>query len=133
MATSKPARLDASGYAAGDFNRETLQAQSYDRTFILGGPVIKVYQTAEESGLGNVYDHQRISHVMDMPIIKNHDDDIVVPSNLLLHDNEGKLAFKNEKDQSQLFIYDLETGKVVQEIDTGDIKLTAISNDLKNG
>jgi len=47
---------------------------------------VKVYQTAEESGLGNVYDHQKLSHVTDLPIIKNKDGDSVTPSNLLLHD-----------------------------------------------
>ena len=40
------------GYTDGE-NKELIQAQSYDRTFILNGPIVKVYQNAEESGLGN--------------------------------------------------------------------------------
>ena len=114
-------------------NKETIQAQSYDRTFILSGPVIKVYQTAEESGLGFVSDQLKISHVTDLPIVKTAKGDIVQPSNLLLHDSEGQLVFKNEVDPSQLYIYDLETGKVLQELDTAGINFNSIANDTKNG
>lgn len=110
-------------------NRETLQAQSYDRTFILSGPIIKVYRQ-DDSINGNL---ANIVHVTDMPPIFSSTDS-VTPVNLLLHDNEGQLVFKNERDPSQIFIYDLETGKVVQELDTGgDIKFTHINNDIKNG
>ena len=58
-----------------------------------------------------------------------------MPSNLLLHDNEGQLVFRNEKDPSQVFIFDLEQGKIVQEIKTGKEKVNfnQINNDLKNG
>ena len=52
-------------------NKELIQAQTYDRTFILNGPIVKVYQNAEESGLGNVYDHQRLVHCLDLPAIKD--------------------------------------------------------------
>ena len=116
-------------------NRETLQAQSYDRTFILNGPVVKVYETAEESGLGNVYDHQKISFVTDLPTIKNKDGDSITPSNLLLHDNENQLVFKSESDPSKVFIFDLESGKVIQEIKTGkeQINFNQLCNDTKNG
>ena len=58
-----------------------------------------------------------------------------MPTNLLLHDNEGQLVFKNDNDSSQLFIFDLESGKIVQEIKTGkeSIKFQQINNDIKNG
>lgn len=58
-----------------------------------------------------------------------------MPSNLLLHDNEGKLVFLNERDPTQMFIFDLEEGKVVQKIATGkqSIKFEQINNDEKNG
>jgi WD40 repeat protein len=73
--------------------------------------------------------------VTDLPIVETIKGDQVQPCNLLLHDNEGQLVFKNEKDPTQLFIYDLETGKVVQQIKTGKeiIKFNSISNDMKNG
>ncbi len=70
-----------------------------------------------------------------MPVLKDLHNQPIMPSNLLLHDNEGQLVFKNESDPSQLFVYDLETGKVVQEIKTGKevVKFNHINNDLKNG
>jgi len=43
-------------------------------------------------------------------LIKNKNKETVLPTNLLLHDNEGKLVFKNDSDPSQLFIFDLESG-----------------------
>ena len=117
-----------------DINRETLQAQCYDRTFILSGPVVKVYQTAEE-GLGFVREHAELQHVTDMPLIMGKDHEPIIPTNLLLHDNEGQMVFKNEKEPSELFLFDLESGKVVQEIKTGKekIKFEQINNDMKNG
>jgi hypothetical protein len=58
----------------------------------------------------------------------------VVPANLLLHDNEGKLVFKNEKNTSKLYIYDLETGKLQQTIKTGRdvINFNSLCNDSKS-
>jgi hypothetical protein len=96
---------------------------------------VKVYETAEESGLGNVYDHQKISFVTDLPTIKNKDGDSITPSNLLLHDNENQLVFKSESDPSKVFIFDLESGKVIQEIKTGkeQINFNQLCNDTKNG
>ena len=69
-----------------------------------------------------------------MPVLK-YEDQTVTPSNLLLHDNEGQLVFKNENDPSQVFIYDLESGKVVQQIKTGKtpVSFNHIANDTKNG
>jgi len=29
-------------------NRESIQAQGYDRTFVVNGPVVKIYKSAEE-------------------------------------------------------------------------------------
>lgn len=63
--------------------------------------------------MGNIYDHQRISLVTDIPIIKNADGEEITPSNLLLHDNEGQLVFKSESDPSKVFVLDLESGKIV--------------------
>lgn len=68
-----------------------------------------------------------------MPIVKEVDGTHVTPSNLLLHENEGKLVFKNEKDPSKIYIYDLETGKLQQTIKTGKDKVVfnSICNDTK--
>jgi hypothetical protein len=53
----------------------------------------------------------------------NGDRDPVIPTNLLLHDCEGQMIFKNDNDPSQLFLFDLESGKIVQEIKTGKEKI----------
>jgi len=96
---------------------------------------VKVYQTAEESGLGNIYDTQKISFVTDLPVIKDHRGDAVTPANLLLHDQEGQLVFKSESDPSKVFIFDLESGKIVQEVRTGKetVRFNQLCNDIKNG
>ena len=71
----------------------------------------------------------------DLPAIKTSLGEEVIPSNLLLHDNEGQLVFKSESDPSKLFVFDLESGKIVQEIKTGreQINFNQICNETKNG
>lgn len=47
-------------------NSELVQAHSYDRTFIVSGPVVKVYKDAD------LQDNQRkLEFDMKFPIIKN--------------------------------------------------------------
>jgi VID27 C-terminal WD40-like domain len=97
---------------------------------------VKVYRTAEEeSTLGYFNDQQKIQHVTDLPIVKEADGSVVTPSNLLLFDNEGKMVFKNEKNPSKLYVYDLETGKLEQTIKTGkeEVFFNSISNDTRGG
>ena len=98
-------------------NRETLQAQMYDRTFTLHGPVIKVYKTADEDNDGP---HQRLAHQMNFPKIKNEKGQTIQPTNMLLHNNESQLIFMNESDPSQVAIFDLEKGKIVQTLENTD-------------
>lgn len=95
------------------YNKETLQAQLYDRKFILNGPVIKVYQNSDESFSGGLA-KQRLSHIMDFPIIKSYDNQPLNPSNLTLFDNENKLGFIDEKQRDKVYMFDLEKGKVIQ-------------------
>eukprot|EP00347_Sterkiella_histriomuscorum_P022900 403336735 len=116
-------------------NKELVQAQTYDRTFILNGPIVKVYQNAEESGFGNEYEHQRLQHTLDLPALKDQNGNQIVPQNLILANNESNLIFNNEKENSQLFMFDLETGKIVQQLKTGKdvINFQKLSNETKNG
>lgn len=85
--------------------------------------------------MGNVYDHQRLDWVQDLPILKDQSDNLITPSNLLLNNNESHLIFKNEHDKSQLLMFDLETGKVVQHIKTGKdmVDFEKVANEKKNG
>ena len=88
-----------------------------------------------QEGLGFINEHTQLEHCTDLPVIVDKDHDPIVPTNLLLHDNEGQLVFRNDKDPSQIFIFDLESGKIVQEVHTGKdkIKFEQINNDMKNG
>lgn len=49
-------------------NRESVQAQSYDRTFVVNGPVVKIYKSAEEE---TDLQNQRMEYVMHLPVMKN--------------------------------------------------------------
>ena len=56
-----------------DENSESVQAQSYDRTFIVSGPVVKVYRKAEaDEGRSLAFD-------MSLPILKNDQGDKLNP------------------------------------------------------
>ncbi|CDW81218.1 UNKNOWN [Stylonychia lemnae] len=131
---SQPSTSNNQDQIYGD-NRELIQAQSYDRTFILNGPVVKVYQNAEDSGIGNHYDHQRLNHCLDLPVIKDSQGNSINPSNLMLHNSESQLVFRNENEKSQVFMFDLESGKVVQQLKTGSdfIEFDRLVNETKNG
>lgn len=50
---------------------------------------------------------------MDLPVVKNADGDDIHPTNLLLHDNESHLVFKNEREPNKIYIFDLESGKII--------------------
>lgn len=52
---------------------------TYDRTFILNGPIIKVYQNAEESVSGSNYDQQKLTYTLDLPPIKDSNGNQVTP------------------------------------------------------
>jgi hypothetical protein len=66
-------------------NSQMIQAQGYDRSFIVSGPVIKVFKDAdhEDSQL------RRLALDMTLPVLRNDDGDIIRPANLMLHNNES--------------------------------------------
>jgi hypothetical protein len=49
-----------------------------------------------------------------MPIIKDYNQETIMPTNLILHDGETKLGFLDERDKSKVYMFDLEKGQVVQ-------------------
>jgi hypothetical protein len=53
----------------------------------------------------------------------------------MLHNTEANLFFNNERDPTQLFQFDLESGKIVQQVQTGKefIDFKQITNETKNG
>ena len=76
-----------------DCNKETVQAYCFDRTFVLNGPIIKVYKNAEDEAQNN---YQQLVEEMSFPLIKDLNKLDINPSNLLLHNNENNLMFMDE-------------------------------------
>ena len=75
---------------------------------------------------------------MKFPILKNEKDDSVInPSSLMLHQNESQLIFTDKNDPSQIFNFDMEKGKIIEQftadksIDTN--RLRHLCNKWKNG
>lgn len=52
---------------------------SYERTFLVNGPIIKVYQNAEDSVSGSNYDQQKLKYTLDLPPIKDSYGNQVTP------------------------------------------------------
>lgn len=75
---------------------------------------------------------------MSFPVLKNElDDSIIHPYSLMLHNGESQLIFTDKNDSSQIFNFDLEAGKIVEQyqadksIDTS--KIRHLTNKIKNG
>ena len=114
-------------------NRESVQAHSYDRTFIVSGPVVKVYKQADaQEDRGKL----ALNYEMALPKLKSEDGFTIRPSNVMLHDQESRLIFTDENDTSQLYNFDLETGKIVERFQAQDdmdwAKLRHLASAKKN-
>lgn len=92
-------------------NKEFLQVLEYDRAFAVKGPVVKIYKN-QESKQGP---HQRLEYVMHLPLLKDSKGNVLEPENLLLHNSERNLMFK-DRQTKQVFNFDLEKGAIVDEI-----------------
>jgi superfamily II DNA or RNA helicase len=85
-----------------------VQAQSYERTFIVSGSVVKVYKKAEaDEGRSLTFD-------MNLPILKNEEGNKIKPCNVMLHNSEGQMIFCDKNDQSQVYNFDMERGKIIE-------------------
>ena len=74
---------------------------------------------------------------MDFPKIVNEYGDKIKPCNVMLHQNESQMIFCDEHDRSQLYNFDMEAGKIVEQF-TADknqqlSKMQHIANRVKNG
>jgi len=110
-------------------NKECLQAFSYNRAFVINGPVVKVYKTEEEE-----QEEQRLKYIMHFPLIKDSKGQIVNPSNLILHNNEQNILIKDEDNMSKIINYDLEKGQVVDEfsLQEDDKQADRLTGEFKN-
>lgn len=55
--------VDGDNSSENEDNTESVQAHTYDRTFVVSGPVVKVYKQAQ--------DDQKLQFDMSLPILKN--------------------------------------------------------------
>jgi site-specific recombinase XerD len=73
--------------------------------------------------------------MMHLPLMKDKKGEVLQPSNLLLHNNEGSMLFVDKNNKNRLVNFDLEAGKVVEEYhtteETGD-GVKCITNEFKN-
>ena len=97
------------GFTDDDIEYETseqIQAHSYERTFVVQGPVVKVYKRGDDS----------VNYDMSFPVLKNENDESIInPSSLILHNGESQMIFTDKNDSSQIFNFDLEAGKIVEQ------------------
>lgn len=74
---------------------------------------------------------------MKFPLLKNENQEVIKPQNVMLHQGESQMIFSDSHDPSQLFNFDLETGKIVEQFqankDSKFSKLNHITNKVKNG
>ena len=114
-------------------NSESLQAMQYDSTFVVSGPVVKVYRQAD----ANDPENDRMALIKNFPILKDEEDQVIKPCNLMLHRGEGSLLFCNELDKSQMFNFDLEAGKIVEQFTaekhSGNSQMRQLTSRVKNG
>jgi len=73
---------------------------------VVQGPVVKVYKRGDDS----------VNYDMSFPVLKNENDQSIInPSSLILHNGESQLIFTDKNDSSQIFNFDLEAGKIVEQ------------------
>ena len=114
-------------------NKECLQAMSYDRAFVVNGPVVKVYKNSEEE---DQTDQQRLKYLMHLPVMKDDRGDILEPTNILLHNNESSILFVDKNDRNRLVNFDLEKGQIADDMHLGDelgeLGISQVVNEYKN-
>lgn len=82
------------------------QAKLIDRTFINRGSILECYKNDEGKTL---------QHIANLPTLKGSKDEEIRPEKMFLQEQDTKMVFK---DSDKVFYYDLEKGKVVQDMQT---------------
>jgi hypothetical protein len=104
-----------------------MQASLYDRVFVSSGPVVRVYKNIEDEASG-------LEYLAHLDVMKDEDGNVLEPENCVLHNDEQNLLFTDKQNESVVFNYNIEVGKIVEEYDVGKkgaIKM--IQNNVKNG
>lgn len=87
------------------------------------GPIVKIYKNDEQAAIGQ---QQKLQYLMHLPVMKNQKGQELHPENLILHNNEMGMMFADQVSK-KLYNFDLEKGKVVDEIDW---QPNLVSNDI---
>lgn len=110
---------------ADEAYEENMQAFSYNRDFMLRGPVVQVYARDEEN----------FKPKFQMTF-KQHLDrtgDVIKPANLMLQSGETALLYANGATMKEIYQQDLNTGQIVEEFNAGGKELVHFTNPTKNG
>ena len=70
---------------------ETIMTHTYDSAFITKGPVVKMYQRADETT-------GKMQEKLTLPAFKDEEGNIVKPCNLMVHNQEKSLIFSDKHD-----------------------------------
>lgn len=110
-------------------NSESVQAHTYDRTFVVQGPVVKIYKEADEQS-----SERGIKYETKLPRIKNEAGEYIRPTSVILHKGESNMIFTDANDTSQIFNYDLEHGKIVEQfnVNANLSEIRHLTNQFKN-
>ena len=110
-------------------NSESVQAHTYDRTFVVQGPVVKIYKEADEQS-----SERGIKYETKLPRIKNEAGEYIRPTSVILHKGESNMIFTDANDTSQIFNYDLEHGKIVEQFNVNNnlSEIRHLTNQFKN-
>jgi hypothetical protein len=67
--------------------------------------------------------------------LTNEEGNVIHPHSLILHQNESQLLFTDKNDPTQIFNFDMEAGKIVEQFQANvDMsKLRHLTNQHKNG
>jgi len=91
---------------------------------------VKVYKDAEQQNASH-----NLAFDMSFPI-KNDQGETIRPCNIMLHHNESQMIFCDSHDQSKMFNFDMERGKIVEEFTADKEKnissMRHITNKFKN-
>lgn len=110
---------------ADEIFTENMQAFSYNRDFMLKGPVVQVYSRDEDT--------QKPRYEMTFPRQTDADGNSLNPYNLILSNEESNLIYGDSKNRMDFYNQDLNTGQVVETFNAGDREVVQMSNPTKNG
>lgn len=96
----------SSAVGSGAQNDNLAVGMRLNRTFVNRGSQIGVFKHDDQGSL---------QYLNNVPVVKDMSGQAFAPSKMLLHDEDGKMLLLNEEKKGNVYEFDLEYGKVVQE------------------